>query len=199
MDIDALSNYVCSKMEQELPPFVIYHGVDHTFDVHASVIRLSQLEKLDEYNTRLVRAAAWMHDVGITVKFEDHEELSANMAAQFLPQFGFNDQEIVQIQNMILATRLPQDAKTLNEKILCDADLDYLGRNDFFIIGQKLRLEWELIGNKINLYDWYKLQMEFLKNHHYFTRSAQVLRNERKNLNMAEIQHFFNCCRAIKG
>ncbi|MGE5384039.1 MAG: HD domain-containing protein [Omnitrophica WOR_2 bacterium] len=198
MNIEGLSEFICKKMESELPPFVIYHGVDHTYDVHASVIRLSQLENLDEYNTQLVRAAAWLHDAGIIVKFEDHEVVSAQMAEEYLPSFGFNEQEIVLIKNMILTTRLPQLAATHNEKILCDADLDYLGRNDFFIIGQKLRLEWELIGNKINLYDWYMLQLQFLKNHHYFTKSAQILRNERKNINMAEIQHFFNSTRLNK-
>lgn len=198
MDIDGLSHFICKKMEDQLPPFVIYHGVDHTHDVHASVLRLAQLEKLDEYNTNLVRAAAWMHDSGIIVKFEDHELISAQFAQEYLPNFGFNSAEIDQIRNMILCTRLPQVATTLNEKILCDADLDYLGRSDFFIIGQKLRLEWILIGNNISLYNWYKLQMEFLKNHHYFTKSAQVLRNERKNQNMAEIQHLFNSVRLNK-
>lgn len=198
MNIEALSEFICKKMQDQLPPFVIYHGVDHTYDVHASVLRLCQLEKLDEYNTNLIRAAAWLHDAGIIVKFEDHEVISASFADDYLPQYGFNHDEISQVKNMILATRLPQVAKTLNEKIICDADLDYLGRNDFFIIGQKLRLEWLLIGNNISLYEWYKLQMEFLKNHHYFTKSAQLLRNERKNQNMAEIQHLFNSARLNK-
>lgn len=198
MNIEALSEFICKKMQDQLPPFVIYHGVDHTYDVHASVLRLCQLEKLDEYNTNLIRAAAWLHDAGIIVKFEDHEVISARFADDYLPHYGFNHDEISQVKNMILATRLPQVAKTLNEKIICDADLDYLGRNDFFIIGQKLRLEWLLIGNNISLYEWYKLQMEFLKNHHYFTKSAQLLRNERKNQNMAEIQHLFNSARLNK-
>ncbi len=198
MDLQGLADFISKRMEQQLPSFVIYHGVDHTKDVHSSVVRLAKLENLDDYNTKLVRAAAWLHDSGIMVKFEDHEELSAKMAAEYLPNFGFNESEIKLIQSMILSTRLPQTAVTINEKILCDADLDYLGRTDFFIIGQKLRLEWELIGNKISLYDWYRLQLEFLKNHHYFTKSAQILRNERKNSNMAEIQHFFNSSRLNK-
>lgn len=191
MDLKGLQNYIEKRIEQGLPHFVIYHGIDHTHDVHAAVIRLAELENLDEYNTTLVRAAALLHDSGITVKFEEHEEISAEIAANCLPQFGFNNSEILQITSMILATKLPQVANTINERILCDADLDYLGRIDFFVIGQKLRLEWELIGNKISLFEWYRLQMEFLKNHRYFTKSARFLRNERKNLNLAEIQQFF--------
>jgi uncharacterized protein len=192
MDLVALSEFVCKKMEHELPPFVVYHGVDHTYDVHNSVLRLAKMEKMDTYETNLVEAAAWLHDIGILVRFDDHETTSARMASDILPQFGFNDEEITKVKNMIQCTRLPQAAYTIGEKVLCDADLDYLGRNDFFIIGQKLRLEWELIGNKITLLDWYKLQMDFLNNHRYFTQSAQMLRNERKAQNMAEILQLFN-------
>jgi predicted metal-dependent HD superfamily phosphohydrolase len=192
MNIQALHDFILEKMSRELPPFVVYHGVDHTLDVYAAAMRLAQLEQLDEYNINLVKAAALLHDSGIMVKFEDHEDKSADLAVQFLPSFGFNDQEIKLVRNMILATKLPQVVQTLNDKILCDADLDYLGRNDFFIIGQKLRLEWELIGNKINLIDWYKLQLDFLNKHHYFTRSARTLRDERKNLNLIEIQNLWN-------
>jgi predicted metal-dependent HD superfamily phosphohydrolase len=94
-------------MQDQLPPFVIYHGVDHTYDVHASVLRLCQLEKLDEYNTNLIRAAAWLHDAGIMVKFEDHEVISARFADDYLPQFGFTPDEISLVKNMILATRPP--------------------------------------------------------------------------------------------
>lgn len=192
MNIQGLYDFICDKMKREIPPFVVYHDIDHTLDVYKSVARLAQMERLDEYNINLLKAAALMHDFGITVKFEDHELVSAEMAQQYLPEFGFNDTEVKTIKEMILATRLPQAVHTLNDKILCDADLDYLGRNDFFIIGQKLRLEWELVGNKISLLDWYKLQMAFLKSHHYFTQSAQVLRNERKNLNLADIQLLCN-------
>ncbi len=179
-------------MEEELPPFVVYHGVDHTYDVHNSVLRLAKMEKLDDYNTSLVEAAAWLHDMGIIIRFEDHETLSARLASEILPRFGFNDDEVTKIKNMIQCTRLPQAAYTIGEKILCDADLDYLGRNDFFIIGQKLRLEWELIGNKVPLLEWYRIQLQFLKKHLYFTQSAQLLRNERKDLNLAEIERLLN-------
>ncbi|HLN52636.1 MAG TPA: HD domain-containing protein [Lentimicrobium sp.] len=192
MDLEALADFVCKKMEHELPPFVVYHGVDHTYDVHNSVLRLAKMEKVDTYNTNLIEAAAWLHDIGIIVRFEDHESISARMASDILPKFGFTDEEITKIKNMIQCTKLPQAAYTIGEKILCDADLDYLGRNDFFIIGQKLRLEWELTGNTISLIDWYKVQMDFLSKHNYFTESAQLLRNERKAKNMAEIVYLFN-------
>ncbi|PKP01152.1 MAG: phosphohydrolase [Bacteroidetes bacterium HGW-Bacteroidetes-9] len=195
MSLTNLTEFIVEKMKRELPHFVVYHSVDHTLDVHDAAERLAVLEGLNDSDIRLVRAAALFHDSGITVSFIDHEDISADLAGQYLPSFGFNLEEIERIQRMIVATKLPQTATTLEEKILCDADLDYLGRGDFFIIGQKLRLEWELSDRKVSLCDWYIIQMEFLRAHFYFTKSAQVLRNERKQKNLEEIEHLctFSC------
>ena len=41
-----------------------------------------------------------------------------------------------------MATKMPQRPKNLLQQIICDADLDYLGRNDFFILSEKLHKEF---------------------------------------------------------
>ena len=74
------------------------------------------------------------------------------------------------------------------EKVIVDADLDYLGRADFFVTSHKLRLEWEYAGNKVKLSDWYIIQMNFLRNHQYQTQTAMRLRNSRKLENLREIE-----------
>ena len=188
MNLINLTDFIIEKMKRELPPTIVYHSPDHTLDVHDAAIRLAVMEGLDEHHTKLIRAAALLHDAGITVSFRDHEDYSAAIAQEYLPSFGFNEDEIREVKSMIMATKLPQLATSLAEKILCDADLDYLGRPDFFVIGQKLRLEWELSGNKIDLCEWYIIQMDFLRNHTYFTASAANLRNERKWQNLKEIE-----------
>lgn len=118
-------------MRRELPGYIVYHSVEHTLDVHDAAIRLAALEGLDEQKTRLLRAAALLHDSGITVSFFNHEEISADIAGQYLPSFGFTGEEIECVQKMILTTKLPQSALSLEEKILCDADLDYLWQGRF--------------------------------------------------------------------
>jgi len=195
MSLTSLTEFIVEKMRRELPGYIVYHSVEHTLDVHDAAVRLASLEGLDEQKTRLLRAAALLHDSGITVSFLNHEEISADIAGQYLPSFGFTSEEIECVQKMILTTKLPQSALSLEEKILCDADLDYLGRGDFFIIGQKLRLEWELTGKRVSLCDWYIIQMEFLRKHSYFTKSASDLRDQRKKENLNEIEHLctFRC------
>ena len=65
------------------------------------------------------------------------------------------DQDI--IYNLILSTKVPQQPKTHLEEILCDADLDYLGRNDFEDISSNLLKELE-INQKITNFNWLKIQ-----------------------------------------
>lgn len=196
MNLKNLADFIIEKMKRELPSTIVYHNVIHTLDVHDAVIRLGTLEGLNEEEIHLLRAAALLHDSGVTVSFEDHEEHSAEIAGECLPSFDFNSAEIEIIKKLIMATKLPQSVDTLMEKVICDADLDYLGRADFFVTSQKLRLEWEYAGNKINLSDWYVIQMNFLKNHQYHTQTAIRLRNARKLENLREIENL--CSRNVE-
>jgi hypothetical protein len=92
---------------------------------------------------------------------------------------------------MIMATMLPQHATNKLEMIICDADLDYLGRDDFFMISHRLKLEWHEMGQTSRLIEWYKGQIEFLEGHHYFLESTKELRQAKKEENLAEIKELF--------
>ncbi|MCK9612757.1 MAG: hypothetical protein PHR81_00260 [Bacteroidales bacterium] len=47
-----------------------------------------------------------------------------------------------------MATKIPTKLKNKLEKLLCDADLDYLGREDYMEISNRLRREWDVFGIK---------------------------------------------------
>ena len=90
---------------------------------------------------------------------------------------------------MIMTTKLPQSASDQLEKIICDADLDYLGREDFYMISHRLKLEWNLKNvNKTTLREWYELQVKFLENHTYFTKAACESRIKGKQTNLEQIK-----------
>ena len=188
MNLKSLADFIIEKMKRELPSTIVYHNVIHTLDVHDAVIRLGTLEGLNEKEIHLLRAAALLHDSGVTISFENHEENSAKIAEECLPDFDFNPEEIEIIKNLIMVTKIPQSAETLMEKVICDADLDYLGRADYFVTAHKLRLEWEYAGNKVHLSEWYVIQMNFLRGHQYYTQTAIRLRNARKQENLREIE-----------
>lgn len=188
MDYQGVKDFILKKISAELNPNLYYHDLNHTLDVLSSVERLAGLEKISEYETTLIKTASLFHDSGMLKTYIGHEEASCEITLKHLPGFGYSDDDISLINNMILTTKLPQSAKSLPEKIICDADLDYLGRNDFFMISHRLRYEWSLFTFRtLSLKDWYFLQIDFLTKHNYFTQSAIETREMGKQHNLFQI------------
>jgi uncharacterized protein len=193
MDFNGASEYIVQRLHTELSPTLFYHSLEHTLDVLEATRRLNEAEKIDENSKLLLETAALYHDSGMLVQYADHESLSDELARKVLPGFGYSGDEIEQVSRLILVTRLPQRAVHLHEQIICDADLDYLGTNEFFINSFKLRLEWQVNGlRNTTLKEWFDLQVKFLSEHKYFTKSAVILRNEHKMRNLGEIKEFIN-------
>lgn len=189
MNFKAAQHYIITRLDQELNKNLHYHNIEHTLDTHKAVIRLIELEKLDAYSAQLIETAALYHDAGMLYTYQDHELKSAEIARKILPTFEYTSQEIEEIVDMIMTTRLPQSATTTNQKILCDADLDAIGREDFFITSMRLHLEWKLFNIKpISLAEWIDFEIEFLENHSYYTNSARFLRDEQKLKNIEELK-----------
>ena len=86
-----------------------------------------------------------------------------------------------------MATKLPQTPATLLEKVICDADLDYLGRADFFEIGDGLRREFLKQGIIKTNQDWDQLQIKFLTSHQYHTATSRKLREKYKQGNISKL------------
>ncbi|HNS17996.1 MAG TPA: HD domain-containing protein [Bacteroidales bacterium] len=189
IDFEGAKKFIIDKLRNELRPELQYHNFEHTLDVLESVERLASLEKENGHDLLLLKTAALFHDSGMLIRYGDHEEASGIITRQFLPGYGYSGKDIEIINKMILSTKLPQNAATKLEKILCDADLDYLGRDDFYMIAHRLRYEWSQLNIfTTSLYEWYRLQMNFLANHDYYTPSAITLRKEKKNVHLAEIR-----------
>lgn len=189
MNPNKVFTFAINKLSTDLKPELIYHSVFHTLDVYRTVEKLAKSEKLNRTDSDIVKTAALMHDIGFISQYKDHEEVSAEFARKHLPDFEYTSEEIELVASIIMKTKLPQNAVTLTEKILCDADLDYLGRPDFFIISHKLRLEWEKTGiQKLRLKEWYQMQYKFLSEHRFFTQSSIKLREKTKQKNIAEIK-----------
>jgi uncharacterized protein len=187
VDFEAAKDYVLGRLEKELRSGLCYHSYDHTIDVYESAINLAKLEQVNGNDLLLLKTAALYHDTGFLDDYNDHEERSAQMAREVLPDFGYANDDIETIARLITATKLPQNPQTLPEKILCDADLDYLGRDDFFMIAGKLLCEWNTNGLPTSLKKWYSIQAGFLANNNYFTASAIALRKNKKEENLAQI------------
>ena len=71
---------------------------------------------------------------------------------------------------------------------MCDADLDYLGRDDFHEIADRLRRELREHGKIDSDRKWDEIQIHFLTAHRYFTDTAINTRQEKKLENIQEIR-----------
>jgi hypothetical protein len=86
-----------------------------------------------------------------------------------------------------MATKIPQTPQTQLERILCDADLDYLGRDDFFSIGSRLFEEMKGRGFVESEREWNLIQKTFLESHRYHTAFSRANREEMKQQHLQEI------------
>ena len=193
MNYESVKNYILNKLEKELDPRLTYHSIAHTLDVLESAVRLAELEKISSKDLLLLKTACLFHDSGMLVTYRGHEEASIQICSQTLPSFSYSKEETETVCRMILTTKLPQCASELLDKILCDADLDYLGRQDFFMIAHRLKYEWDILDiHPTTLQEWYKIQRDFLTSHRYFTESAVKLRQSYKMENLRQVEFMCN-------
>ena len=184
-----IQKHVLDKLKKGLASDLTYHNVGHTLDVLKQSIFIANAEGIEsEEDMLLLKLASLYHDVGFLTKYTGHEETSCEIAERELPAFGLTKSQVDKICGMIRATKVPQNPHTLLEEIICDADLDYLGRPDFFTIGEGLFNEF--IKQKIvsNDRDWNLLQIRFLEQHHYFTNTSKKRRQRQKQIHLEAIR-----------
>ncbi len=179
-DYKQAEQFILAVLRDQLPITLFYHGFQHTKDVMEAALRIAAAEQLSGEEVGMLRVAVAFHDCGFIDTYLNHEERGCELAKKHLPQFGFDKTQIDAICNMIMATKIPQTPSSRLEKILCDADLDYLGRDDAVIISRKLHQELNMHGKPMSDLQWNKAQLSFLKSHHYFTDFALQQRNAKK-------------------
>lgn len=180
MQYEQVEPLIIKKLQEELPQHLSYHSVSHVRDVCEAAVEIATLENVGGEDLVLLKTAALFHDSGFLFGAQEHERKSCDIARQYLPDYGYTPEQIEKICGMIMATKIPQTPHNHLEEILADADLDYLGRDDFFRIGNRLYDELAMFGIVHNEDDWNRLQIKFLESHHFFTPTAISLRKAQK-------------------
>jgi uncharacterized protein len=161
--------YILERLQNELAETLFYHGYHHTLDVMDAAMKIADAEDISPEEKNLLRIAVAFHDAGFIYMYKDHEQKGCEMAKENLPSFGFTDEQLEIICQMIMATKIPQNAKNKLEQIICDADVDYLGRTDVCQIAQTLFEESRIYSNIPDEEKWDEEQVRFLKEHRYYT------------------------------
>ena len=192
MDPQGARAFILAKLADELPKDRTYHSLEHTLDVFASVVDIAEKEGVTGEGLELLKIAALYHDVGFTEKDLDHENVGCRIARESLPGFGFSPEQVEKVCGMIQATRIPQAPRNKLARILCDADLDYLGRADFDQIGRDLFNEMRVYGVLHTERDWNELQVRFLERHRYFTATNKLHREPVKQQHLARVKEWLS-------
>jgi uncharacterized protein len=182
---ETIRSAILLKLSNQLATDLFYHGVHHTMDVEEAAISIALKEKItNPQDLFLLKVGCLYHDTGFLFTYRDHELAGCDLAQKELPVYGFTKQQLHIICGLIMATKIPQTPHTRLEEIICDADLDYLGRDDFFPVSDTLFEELKARNIVAGKYDWNIIQMNFFKQHQYCTGTNQQLRAAKKQLHL---------------
>ncbi len=179
-------------LEKKLPKNLYYHNIKHTIDVITEVELIGWAEGLTEEDILLLKLAALFHDSGHTIDYKNHEEHGAQIAKDILTNYKYPEESIDTVCRLIMSTKFPPAPKDKLEEVICDSDLDYLGRSDFVPVSNLLYKELkenDMIGT---IDEWNMLQINFIKNHQYYTKTAQNLREVNKQNQINRLKELFN-------
>ena len=188
MKFNEAKDFILKRLDKELLPNLFYHGLHHTKDVCQAADELAFAENVHGESLLLLRTAAAFHDSGFTREYLNNEPLAVSLAEQHLPQFGYTPAQIKTIGGIILSTCIPQRPTCHIEEIMCDADLDYLGRDDFFAISETLKEEWLAYAIVSSEEEFNIKQVKFFTQHAYFTRTAKERREAKKQEHLIELK-----------
>lgn len=165
----SMREFIKNLLNDNLPPFYTYHNLDHTLYVAAKTREIGEQENCTESELELLYTAGLWHDTGYIHTYVNHEEAGCTLASQYLPGFGFSEEEIELVCGMIMATKIPQSPKNKLEEIIADADLEYLGTEDAASKADLFFKELRHLDPLLTEAEWNRTQISFLQNHHYFT------------------------------
>jgi len=187
MDYESVEKFILDMLKQKLSDKLYYHNVRHTEETINAAEEFSKAEGLPEEEITILKTAALFHDLGYLYLPVDNEPFGAEFARKTLPEYGYTPAQIDKICSLILATTLPQRPQNLEQQIICDADLQYLGTEGSHEKANLLRKEMSTYNMSFSDRGWLDYQINFLKNHHYFTNSCKQSRDNAKARYLKEL------------
>jgi predicted metal-dependent HD superfamily phosphohydrolase len=179
---------VIGRMRLELDRRYTYHTVEHTLDVIKCCEEISFAEGLNESECLILQISALFHDTGFLLSRTNHEERSVDIFTKAHAEFQLEPSHIREIENCIRATRVPQEPQSRLEQIICDADLDYLGRKDFWTISDSLFVEMTNCKEISGSAAWKELQIKFMSAHRFHTKFSKNRRDDQLKINLDEVK-----------
>lgn len=183
-----IQNQVLKTLEDKLPNYLKYHSVEHTKYVLEKAIYIASKEHVSGHDLFLLKIAALYHDIGFTKSNIEHEAIGCDIARNELQKYGISGEDVDIICGMIMATKIPQNPKTHLEKILADADLEYLGTKHFKTVSELLYKELKHYNPNLTRSEWNSIQINFIESHQYHTKFCRRYKSFRKEKHLEELK-----------
>jgi uncharacterized protein len=182
-----LHEAVFEILNTQLPSYLTYHTPDHTAYVIEKAEYISRRENVDGRDLYLIKIAALFHDIGFIRQTNQHEVIGCQICTEKLEKYSFSPEEIKVVCGMIMATKIPQHPVTLFEKIVADADLEYLGTDQFYPISKNLYNEFRHYDPQLTPHRFNEIQVNFMRRHHFHTDYCITHREPQKQKHMQEL------------
>lgn len=179
------------SVESNTPKELRYHSPAHTLDVLYEVILFATYDGLDEEKIKLLAIAAANHDRGFVISRKQNEKIGAGYAKKDMQKFGYIQEDIEAVVQMIEDTEMRVQNGTLVQisrselgGYLLDADLSNFGRTDF-----KKKLDLMLEENGIQDKKGFMARvLGMMEAHQWQTNAAKNLRQEQKEANISKLK-----------
>jgi uncharacterized protein len=188
LEFDVVYLDVISRLSAELPPYLTYHSAAHTKYVVNKAIYIAEKENLPVDQVYLLKIAALYHDIGFLSGPKNHEEKGCEIVWDELPRYGLSEEQILQVCEMIRATKIPQQPTSPAAEILADADLEYLSTSLFGEVSEYLFQELRFFNKGLTRDKWNEIQVSFIGNHSYHTKFCKRYKEFRKVANLNKLK-----------
>jgi len=141
--IQHAEHYVSTLLKEKLPSTFVYHNFNHTVGVVQAVIKIAKYQQVSDEDTKKLLIAAWFHDTGYIHGTEKHEASSVQIVTTFLKEQNCDEQFILDVSNLIMATVFMHQPQNELEQIIRDADYFHFANDNYLTICEFLREEWQ--------------------------------------------------------
>lgn len=189
--IDKASKFSIKLLKENLPPSNIYHNINHTKEVVKNCNEIGRNCNLNDIEFEILILSAWFHDTGFIKSYYGHENISAEIAEDFLKRNNYKSNRAKKVKECIIKTNILYLPENKLEKILCEADLLYLSKPKFMRKANILRKEWENIGKFYSEKEWITLNINFMKNRSLFTKYGKEKYTVQREKNIKYLESLY--------
>ena len=167
----------------------VYHNLEHVREVVEAAREIAAHYPLSDQEREILFLAAWFHDTGYDKGPDNHELRSCEHARAFLLKRKYPEDDLKEVLNCIMATKVPHQPQNLLEEILCDADMSHLGKETYWEWCSRVRQELNLTQKRLmSEREWVDFELNFMLGHQYFTDAARQINEAGKKRHIKQLR-----------